>query len=53
MIMFWQQLLRWLVADSPGRVVASMPAQTLMDDGHVRLTAMVRDRSICRRRMRR
>ena len=42
--LFWQQLLRWLAADSPGRVVASMPAQRLMDDGHVRLTATVRDK---------
>jgi len=42
--MFWQQLLRWVAADSPGRVVASMPVQRLMDDGHVRLTATVRDK---------
>jgi len=42
--LFWQQLLRWVAADSPGRVVASMPVQRLMDDGHVRLTAMVRDK---------
>ena len=41
--MFWQQLLRWLVAGSPGRVVASMPAQILMDEGHVHLSATVRD----------
>ncbi len=40
---FWQQLLRWLVADSPGRVVASMPTQMLMDEGHVHLSATVRD----------
>ena len=42
--LFWQQLLRWMAADSPGRVVASMPLQQLMDDGRVRLTAMVRDK---------
>jgi uncharacterized membrane protein len=42
--LFWQQLLRWVAADSPGRVVASMPVQRLMDDGNVRLTAMVRDK---------
>ena len=42
--MFWQQLLRWVAADSPGRVVASMPVQRLMDDGRVRLTATVRDK---------
>ncbi len=42
--MFWQQLLRWVAADSPGRVAASMPVQRLMDDGHVQLTATVRDK---------
>jgi hypothetical protein len=42
--LFWQQLLRWLVADSPGPVTASMPARTLLDEGHVQLTAQVRDR---------
>jgi uncharacterized membrane protein len=42
--LFWQQLLRWLSADAPGRVVASMPAQTMLDGGHVQLTATVRDK---------
>lgn len=42
--LFWQQLLRWLVADSPGPVVASTPERTLMDQGLVRLSAQVRDR---------
>jgi uncharacterized membrane protein len=42
--LFWQQLLRWLAADSPGQVVATMPQQTLMDEGHVKLTAVVRDK---------
>jgi hypothetical protein len=42
--LFWQQLLRWLVADSPGPVVASMPQRLLMDEGRVQLTAQVRDR---------
>ncbi len=42
--MFWQQLLRWVAADSPGRVAVSMPVQRLMDDGHVKLTATVRDK---------
>jgi hypothetical protein len=37
-------LLRWLAADSPGQVVATMPEQTLMDEGHVKLTATVRDK---------
>jgi hypothetical protein len=41
--LFWQQLLRWLVLDSPGQVVVTTPAQTLMDDGQIQLTASVRD----------
>ncbi len=41
--MFWQQLLRWLVSDTPGRVVASASSQTLLDDGHIRLFADVSD----------
>ena len=35
---------RWLIAESPGPVVASMPERLLMDKGQVRLTAQVRDR---------
>jgi uncharacterized membrane protein len=42
--LFWQQLLRWLIAESPGTVVASMPQRLLMDEGRARLTAQVRDR---------
>jgi uncharacterized membrane protein len=41
--LFWQQLLRWLVSDTPGHVAASMPAQMLLDNGAVSLTADVRD----------
>jgi uncharacterized membrane protein len=41
--MFWQQLLHWLVADTPGHVVASVPNQMLFDDGRTKLTAQVRD----------
>ena len=40
--LFWQQLLRWLVLDSPGQVAVTAPAQTLMDDGQIQLTANVR-----------
>ena len=40
--LFWQQLLRWLVADSPGHVVSSIPSQVLLDDGRVALSAEVR-----------
>jgi hypothetical protein len=42
--LFWQQLLRWLVAESTGPVTASMPVRTLMDEGRVELAAQVRDR---------
>jgi hypothetical protein len=42
---FWQQLLRWLVTDTPGRVVASVPNQMLFDDGHIQFTAEVRDKT--------
>jgi uncharacterized membrane protein len=42
--LFWQQLLRWLVSDTPGHVAASVPAQMLLDNGAVTLTADVRDR---------
>ena len=40
--LFWQQLLRWLVAGSPGHVTASVPKQLLVDDGSVALSADVR-----------
>lgn len=42
---FWQQLLRWLVTDTPGRVVASVPNQMLFDDGRIQLNAEVRDKT--------
>jgi uncharacterized membrane protein len=42
--LFWQQLLRWLVAESPSPVSASMPVRTLMDEGRVQLSVEVRDR---------
>ena len=41
---FWRQLLRWLVAETPGPVTASMPARILMDEGNVLLKAQVHDR---------
>jgi uncharacterized membrane protein len=41
--LFWQQLLRWLVSDTPGHVAASVPAQKLFDNGAITLTAEVRD----------
>ncbi|HEV2136108.1 MAG TPA: hypothetical protein VGR47_17855 [Terracidiphilus sp.] len=41
--LFWQQLVRWLIAATPGPVAASMPSRLLMDNGRVELTAQVRD----------
>jgi uncharacterized membrane protein len=41
--LFWQQLLRWLVSDTRGHVAASIPAQMLLDNGAVTLTAEIRD----------
>jgi hypothetical protein len=41
--LFWQQLLRWLVAESPGPVAASISSRQLMDEGRVHLSAEVRD----------
>ena len=43
--MFWRQLLRWLVTDSPGQVVATVPNQMLFDDGRIHLSADIRDKS--------
>jgi uncharacterized membrane protein len=42
--LFWQQLLRWLAKDSPGPVTATMPQGTLMDEGHVQMTVVARDK---------
>jgi uncharacterized membrane protein len=41
---FWQQLVRWLVVDSPGRVVASVPSQVLLDEGRAVISAEVRSK---------
>ena len=41
--LFWQQLLRWLVSDTPGHVAASVPAQMLLDNGAITIAAEVRD----------
>jgi hypothetical protein len=46
--LFWQQLLRWLVAESPGPVVASVSERLLMDEGRIQLTAQVRDKQFLR-----
>lgn len=41
---FWQQLCRWLVTDSPARVVGSTPRQVLADEQRVQFRAEVRDK---------
>jgi uncharacterized membrane protein len=41
--MFWRQLLRWVVSDTPTRVVASTPRSVLLDDGRAHLRAEIRD----------
>jgi uncharacterized membrane protein len=41
--LFWRQLLRWLVSDTPTRVVTSIARPVLYDDGRVHLRAEVRD----------
>jgi uncharacterized membrane protein len=40
---FWQQLLRWIVSDTPGHVAVTVPAQMLLDNGSIAFTADVRD----------
>jgi uncharacterized membrane protein len=42
---FWQQLMRWLVTETPGQVAASTPRQVLSDDTRVPLRAVVRDKT--------
>ena len=41
---FWEQLLRWLVTETPGTVASSTKAQVLADDGHLPLRVEVRDK---------
>src|SRR5580693_4387558 len=43
--MFWSQLLRWMVTETPGPVLASTPHQVLADDTHVPLRVSVRDKN--------
>jgi uncharacterized membrane protein len=42
---FWQQLLRWLVAETPGQVMASTPQPIIEDEGRMPLRVEVRDKS--------
>ncbi len=43
--MFWQQMLRWLVTETPTRVVASTSSNLLLDEGKVKFRAEVRDKA--------
>ena len=43
--MFYQQMLRWLVSDTPRKVTTSMPKSLISDESHVSLRAEVRDRT--------
>ena len=42
---FWQQLLRWLVSETPSQVIGSPSRQVLFDDGKLDLRAEVRDKT--------
>jgi uncharacterized membrane protein len=42
---FWQQMLRFLVTDTPGQVVASTPKQVLDDESNLPLRVEVRDKA--------
>jgi uncharacterized membrane protein len=39
---FWRQLLRWMVTDTPGQIITSVPSQMLFDDGRIQISADVR-----------
>jgi uncharacterized membrane protein len=41
--MFWRQLLRWLVVDTPGPVVLTVPNSMIYDSGRIHFSADVRD----------
>ena len=41
---FWRQLLRWLVTETPGTVDASTPRQVLSDETKAKLRVEVRDK---------
>ena len=42
---FWQQVLRWLVQETPGQIQASTPRQVLSDESKVHFRAEVRDKT--------
>ncbi len=43
--MFYQQLLRWLVSETPRAVIGSTPRQLLADESHVKFRTEVRDKT--------
>jgi uncharacterized membrane protein len=43
--MFWRQMLRWLVAETPGRVTSESPRTVYNDEKEIPLKAEVRDRN--------
>jgi len=43
--MFYRQLLRWLVSDTPRHITGSTPKTLLADESHVKLRADVRDKT--------
>ncbi len=42
---FWQQMLRWLVTETPAQISASPSQPVLLDDGRIELRADVRDKA--------
>lgn len=42
---FWQQLLRWLVTETPAQISASPSQPVLLDDGRIEFRADVRDKA--------
>jgi uncharacterized membrane protein len=44
-VTFWQQLLRWMIQDTPGQVAASVPNPMIYDDGRIQISADVRDKT--------
>ena len=43
--MFWQQLMRWMVTETPGTVVSATPHQVLPDETQVPFRVNVRDKT--------
>jgi uncharacterized membrane protein len=41
--LFWQQLIRWLVADTPGHVSVTVSPHILTDSGRIQITSEIRN----------